>query len=379
LHQIIPDLQDWDVTILATDINERFLQKATAGVYGEWSFRKPGMEFKQRYFEKAEKSRYAIRPDIKRLVSFAPSNLVEDVFPSEVNDTHAMDVILCRNALMYFGSPQAKKVVAKFRASLVPDGWLVLSPSEGSQALCTGFVPVNFPGVILYQNREAGPGLERFRVSARIEGSARLFVPETAPRLSCVPGGPDAQGLATCAAPALEDLAGVESLPGRGAAAHALCLEGRYAEAADHLLNSWGSHDPHHARVLPLLARGLANQGKLEEALEWCDRWLGLDRLDTSAHYLRAVVLQELGESVRARHSLQRAIYLHPDFVMAHFALGNLARSCGQANGAVKHFANTSHLLRDHHADDLLPESDGLTAGRLREIVASLAAMERAS
>jgi chemotaxis protein methyltransferase CheR len=96
------------------------------------------------------------------------------------------------------------------------------------------------------------------------------------------------------------------------------------------------------------------------------------DKLDASGHYLRAVVLQELGENDQARRSFQRALYLQPDFVLAHFALGNLADSHRKNNEADKHFANASHLLRGCRPGDLLPEADGLTAGRLTEIIASI-------
>ncbi len=51
LHQLIPDLADWNLTLLATDINEKFLRKAAAGVYGEWSFRQSPCAFKERYFQ----------------------------------------------------------------------------------------------------------------------------------------------------------------------------------------------------------------------------------------------------------------------------------------------------------------------------------------
>jgi chemotaxis protein methyltransferase CheR len=125
-----------------------------------------------------------------------------------------------------------------------------------------------------------------------------------------------------------------------------------------------------------LLTRALANQGQLASALTWCERWVAADKLDASGHYLRAVVLQELGDNEQVAPSLHRALYLQPDFVLAHFALANFARRRGKKDEADKHFANASHLLRDCQPGDLLPESDGLTAGRLTEIISSIVAME---
>jgi chemotaxis protein methyltransferase CheR len=124
------------------------------------------------------------------------------------------------------------------------------------------------------------------------------------------------------------------------------------------------------------LARTLANQGKLAEALTWCDRWIAAEKLNAAGHYLRAVVLLEQGDLEQARRSLQRAIYLLPDFVLAHFALGSLARRGGRNGEADKHFANALHLLARLQPDTLLPESDGLTAARLTETITVLTSLE---
>jgi chemotaxis protein methyltransferase CheR len=87
------------------------------------------------------------------MVTFEERNLVDEdpLFWQSL----ACDVVFCRNVLMYFTPTQARKVVRKLRCALVDDGWLAVSPSEGSEAALPGFVPVNFPGVILYQKSDA--------------------------------------------------------------------------------------------------------------------------------------------------------------------------------------------------------------------------------
>jgi chemotaxis protein methyltransferase CheR len=87
------------------------------------------------------------------------------------------------------------------------------------------------------------------------------------------------------------------------------------------------------------------------------------------------MVLQETGEREAARRSLDRAVYLQPDFALAHFALGNLARADSRGSAANKHFANALHVLRGCPPDELLPESEGMTAGRLKEIIGTLLAL----
>lgn len=157
--------------------------------------------------------------------------------------------------------------------------------------------------------------------------------------------------------------------------ARSLYEQGQYAEAAETLLAPVArtTRDP---REFHLLARALANQGKLTEALAWCDRGLIADKLDAAGHYLRATVLLEQGHAIPARTSLQRAVYLDPAFVLAHFALGNLARANGRSGEADRHFGNAQQLLVRLRADDSLPEGEGLTAGRLAEIITALTTLK---
>jgi chemotaxis protein methyltransferase CheR len=147
--------------------------------------------------------------------------------------------------------------------------------------------------------------------------------------------------------------------------------EGRYekaAEAAADLL----SEEPGNVKAMALMARILANQGQLPQALEWCDKAIAAEKLDPVFHYLRATILQEQGQAEEAASSLKRALYIDHRFVLAHFALGNLHRALGKPHEAEKHFQNTLLLLKEYRQEATLPESEGITAGRLRETVERL-------
>jgi chemotaxis protein methyltransferase CheR len=122
------------------------------------------------------------------------------------------------------------------------------------------------------------------------------------------------------------------------------------------------------------MARSCANQGRLSEALEWCEKAIATDKMNPSHHYLLATILQEQGQHDTAIQSLIRALYLDPEFVLAHFSLGNLHQSLGRYGEAQRHFGNVLMLLRKYPQDEVLPEADGLTAGRLAEIVTALQA-----
>ena len=150
LAKLIRDLTEWNITILATDINPHFLKKATHAEYKEWSFRSTPPKIKESYFICKDRH-YAILPHLKKLVNFSYLNLAEDVYPSLVNSTNGMDIIFCRNVLMYFTPEQSVKVIKNLYHSLVDGGWLLTSPSDASSAFYSQFVPVSFPGVTIYK------------------------------------------------------------------------------------------------------------------------------------------------------------------------------------------------------------------------------------
>jgi chemotaxis protein methyltransferase CheR len=374
LHQTIPELEDWHLTILATDLNPRFLCKAKAGLYGQWSFRNTPSWIKDRYFQKTADGRLEIIPEIRRMVSFARLNLVEDVYPSLATDTNAMDVIFCRNVLMYFSQLQAERVVEKLSRAQVEGGWLVVSPSESAHVRFPSYAAMNFPGVILYKKDSQNAQLTAGRAPATETEPVMAQPPDTAlaemsppivSRQEEQPLSADPIGQAKAAEPVLAPYAEAELL----------YEQGRYAEAAEKLVELVSGVPPE-PQVFNLLARMYANQGKLAEALNWCDRGIAADKLNPSNHYLRAIVLQEQGALEDAAGSLRRALYLDHNFVLAHFALGNLARTAGKVQEANKHLENALRLLRRYQKEDVLPESEGITAGRLTEIITSSMSLE---
>lgn len=117
LRRLLPDLPDWRVSIFGTDINPRYLRKAAAARYGEWSFRCTPDGFKERYFHEAADGLRTVVPEIRAMVKFIPLNLVEDTDPAGPAGTGEIDLVLCRNALMYFRPDQIRKVVEKFSAA----------------------------------------------------------------------------------------------------------------------------------------------------------------------------------------------------------------------------------------------------------------------
>lgn len=351
LDRLVGDDKTWNVTVLATDINPRFLRKAAEGAYGEWSFRGTPAWIRELYFRKRKDGRFELHPDVRNKVTFFYLNLVDDVYPSLLNNTNGMDVIFCRNVLMYFTPERTREVAGKLHRSLVDGGWLIVSPTETSNALFSSFSPVQFPGAMLY------------RKGARAEPAP--VVPEPANVRRVTPSVSEGPGGVEDAPPHLQpgSLADARDDKQPGVLVASPVAEQREPEQEDghrHVEN----------------ARRCANQGKLAEAIEWCGRAIAADKLNPAHHYLLATIQQEEGQTEAAARSLTRALYLDPDFVLAHFGLANIELRLGRQREAKRHFANALAALQAHAREEILPESEGLTAGRLSEIITSVLASQ---
>jgi chemotaxis protein methyltransferase CheR len=327
LDRLLPDRSEWAVTILATDINPQALEAAQRGRYREWSFRETPRWVRDRWFHPQGADRVEVDARIRRMVTFAPVNLADDGYPSVVTNTGAMDLILCRNVLMYFTGETVRATVARLQRALGPGGWLVVSAVEASVELFHPLAPVNFPGAIFYRKDAAGVA------SAPLRWSSETIL----------------RGLADLAfsVPTSNDLVTSHSPVGTPQEEHAGGQEDLAA-------------DLQRARVL-------ADQGNLEQARKLCEAALATDRLNPEAYLLLAAICQEQGEAQSALEALRRAIYLAPDLATSHFLLGSLLLRRGERRRGRRAMETVMSLLTAVPADEPLRGGDGLTAGRLLE------------
>lgn len=347
LDRLLPAEAKRNVAILGTDVNPQILRQADQGIYGEWSFRCTPAWIRQEYFSRRPDGRFEIRPHIRQLVTFSRLNLATDAYPSPANNTAVMDVILCRNVLMYFTSSQAKRVVENFHRALADGGWLIVSPVETSNTLYEGFETVNFPDAVLYLK---GKGAGRSASAIRVAQTAASGLREK-----------------------FEFSAGTQSLPGSGAGQPVAWMNAPETAGEESAPAPKQQKEPEQTGCEALVrqARLHADEGRLEEAIEWCEKAIAADKLNAALHYLLATIQRENGNASAAARSLRHALYLDQDFVLAHFALGNLCLSAGRHRNAARHFGNALKLLRSYSREDIVPQSGGLTAGRLDEIIAS--------
>ncbi len=347
LRRLLPDVSQWNVSILATDINAESLRRAEEGIYREWSFRGVGKDLQKTWFTRLSDGRYRICPEVREMVTFASHNLIDDPYPSLTNQTNAMDVIFCRNVLMYFSEKMRQRVMGHLERSLLLGGLLAVGGAESTISLPAGLVNLRLPDATLF----------------RKEG---------------IPGGGYSSEKLRKAPLALRKLASPRKESGVPRAAQILPLMRQAYERGDYeAVCRYASSLPHQEANLPdaalIAARSCANLGKLQEAFSWVERAIALNRVNAEAHYLRAMILDEQNETAQALDSLRTTIYLNPNFIPAYVAKGNISRREGDRAGADRNFRNALTLLEPLDDDVPVPHSEEMRAGRLREAI--LAAM----
>jgi chemotaxis protein methyltransferase CheR len=107
-----------------------------------------------------------------------------------------------------------------------------------------------------------------------------------------------------------------------------------------------------------------------------CEEAKKYDKLNPALHYLQATILQEMGKLDDAAASLQRALYIDQEFAIAHFALGHLMQRRGKCKEAGKYLEKARSLLQGYEQGDIPPEAEGISAGRLIELINAMQDME---
>ena len=113
-----------NIKIIATDIDKQVLEKATVGLYHEKSLVGLPKEFKDKYFTKVGEKNYQISHEIQRCVDFKKHNLLTDAYPTD------LDLIVCRNVLIYFTEEAKDEIYKKFNDSLKPGCCLFVGSTE---------------------------------------------------------------------------------------------------------------------------------------------------------------------------------------------------------------------------------------------------------
>lgn len=127
--------KDWNVRVVGSDISRKVLAQARAAFYGPLSFRTTTEELQRKYFSEHH-GKFRLRDDVRNMCSFGQLNLVTT---ERYRVLGSIDVIFCRNVLMYLSADARHKVVDAFYDLLSPGGWLLLGHSESLLNVTTRF------------------------------------------------------------------------------------------------------------------------------------------------------------------------------------------------------------------------------------------------
>lgn len=327
LASLIPDWPEWNIFILGTDINTAALAAARTGSYGRWSVRAALPAHALAFLRRDRQGNVRVDERLRRLVHFSPLNLAGEDYPSMAGRTADMDLVLCRNVLIYFSRQRVGKVLERLGRCLADQGWLVTGSVELPQLPPPGLARTG-----------SGP----FAALRRSGGDRpALAVPSPARAAGVIP-------------PQQVPPSGSPPPPARPPLADAGAREAPPVEPSE---------------TLAAQARALADAGDLESAEDLCRRAIAQDKLNAEWTYLLASILLERGREPAAIAALERTLYLHQDHVLARFSLGTLALRQQNVAEARRHLSHALARLAGRPAGEVLQGSGGLTVRELQEAI----------
>lgn len=298
LDELVADQSQWNISILGTDINRDFIEKARQGIYTEWSFRGMSDERRQRYFHQ-HKNTWVLNEVIRNRVTFRPGNLAADEFPDRAAGLYEMDLILCRNTFIYMAPHVVSRIADKFAETLSAGGILITGHGELYAHHLGKLRARVFPESIIYQKA----AVPLFSPATTLPAEIPRFVPEKSPQVRKTS----------------------VAVPPQSAA-----VETGEKTTVSEMQQAWL----------------YANQGQRDKAAESCGEMVAKNPLAAEPHYLLALLAQEHGDLAEARSLLKKVIYLDPSFIAAYLDLGDLYARDGDDVRAGKMRAAARNLLK---------------------------------
>lgn len=359
---------DWNISILATDVNNRFLVKAREGVYNEWSFRNVENKIKEDFFEKISSVKYLIKNSIKNKVEFEFLNLIEDTFPSLLNKTNSMDVILCRNVLLYFADDGRKKVLNKFYDALNYNGWFISGLTELSYLSDNKFSTEKINDLMFftktevknfnYQNNEKKNNLTVERIT-EVKPSIKKEIKKSFYSFFRRNGEvkkseKDEIDIIKCKA----------------------AFENRnYDYVISKLKESLANKkfaEKDKEEIYVLLIKSYANTGNVDSALKWAEEGIAKFKLSYLLYILYANLLHEKNKINEAVEALFKAVYLNPEYVVGHFTLATLLIKIKREKEAERSLETALKILNKKNNNSIVEDSEGITVETFKNIITTM-------
>ncbi|WNG30915.1 chemotaxis protein CheR [Cystobacter fuscus] len=350
--------------VLGTDVSRAALARCEEASYGEWSLRGPWVDHMRPYLHPDGK-RYRLAPEVRSHVRFGYLNLAEDSWPSTPQGVWGMDIIFCRNVLIYFNRPTIEGVARRLHATLADGGFLITGPSDPPLNGLAPFETIVTEWGIVYHRPDATrpTRLRSFRhTPLQVVPPASDFPhappPATAPLPEPAPAPPPLP-----APPPAPPAPPPPAAPGSGLdEARQALTRGDWREAA-----RLAAAMPDDAEAVGVTIRALANFDA-PAALRACAEASERHPLAVEPRYLESLVLLGQGKLRESERAARQALYLEPGLAVAHLMLGHILRRQGELTGARRAFSTAAGLCAALPPEQPVPLADGERAGRLLRV-----------
>jgi chemotaxis protein methyltransferase CheR len=353
------------IEVEGIDLNPRAVERAQRGRYTAWSLRETTEDVRRRWFRQVGRE-YEVAANVKAAVRFRQGNLATTEYPA-----NELDVIFCRNVLMYFSPEKMRDVVARLTLGLAPGGYLFLGHAETLRGLSLDYHLCHTHNTFYYRKKHAqeraprpysGPSGSETQAAATPDeptsteepwasGNWLDTIQRTANRIQALAEGPGRHEPSPLAPP-----------PASSRRQHVRALEllsrERFADALTEL-GEPSENQAADADTLLLRAVLLTHSGQLDAAETTCTQLLELDELSAGAHYLLALCHERKDRLDAALEHDQTAIYLDPTLAMPRLHLGLIARRIGDRHTARRELTQAALLLEREDASHLLMYGGG--------------------
>ncbi|CAN5383841.1 protein-glutamate O-methyltransferase CheR [soil metagenome] len=340
-------------SILGSDLCEHRLARAARAVYTKWSMRGLDDEPRRRYFS-AVGQYFHLLPEF-RDVHFKPLNLASPGYGSDGQELSGLDLILCRNVLIYIEPDVTNAIFERLVSALRPGGWLMLAASDPQPDAELPLDVVITEAGLLYQKRDpvapsisAAPWLE---LAAVPTGTHVISMP--APPLLPVVAKP-VRALRPAAPPARN---AVDAYSATDYAA-AIDLADRDIVAGRDTVGTW-----------VVLTRSHANRGRLADATAACARAIARYPAAAELHLLDSTLAAQRNQYPAAAAAARRAVYMDRSLAAAHVALGTALLRGSDPAAADRALRAAERLLAESATTDIVPASDGTSAADMLAVV----------
>ena len=326
-------------------------------------------EMLNKYFTHRD-GQYFLNDQVKRRVHFETVNLIEPYFLME---EESIDIVFCKNVIIYFRLDTVKKVIRRFYNALTDGGCLFVGHSESLWQISDDFELEEISGIFLYR-KDGKNKMVSVKKWSQQKGKAVNIMDFTYQRLpsslakkvgqhiTLTPQG--VREKASQQHVGLMHKKDVSKWMKKGVPPAGVDNYGSVLEDIEEVLQD----DPKNAKVHLLAGEIYANMGLYDKALRKGMDVLEVNDLSDNAYLLIGSIYYKIGEKEKAVSSFKKAIYLDDNSILAHYYLGNLYKDAGLIEQAVNEYKHVIRIFETNPESKERLVGEVFTVKQLKEI-----------